>query len=170
MPRDRRALLTRPTWRRSAQILLETFCLHVSGGADGDFLPALFALAQLPIGVWGLWNYVRLNRIKTLLLPQLGVLPAATPPEATQPEAKPERVLKLLPPRFTFLGGSFRGQATWLDGLAFIERAAGAPAATEHDQLWGALGAHGPQFFLCSVRATSPPPSPPPPLTCQACV
>ena len=124
-------------------ILIETFVLALSGGVDGDFLPSLFGLAQVPIGVWALWNYLRMHTVKTMLTPQLGV--------STEGGASADRVFKLLPPRFAMMGGSFR-QKSWLDALSVFERPFAAPAATAHDELFGELGSNGLDFYLASMR------------------
>ena len=156
-------------------ILLESAVLYASGGVDGDFLPSLFALAQMPIGVWAGWNYVRLHRVKSLLTPQLGVLrvdpdadggttddgvgtlPArrTTAPArdaATAEVSAPARIFRLLPPRYKLLGGTSARRRTWLDALAVVERHFAQPARSEHDELWGALGAGGPEFYLASMK------------------
>ena len=142
-------------------------------GRHGDFLLSLFGLAQIPIGTWAAWNYVRLHRIKTLLTPQLGILqssaaalaaPAAldssadfasaveAPRAADELRAVPERVLKLMPPRYTLLGGSFRQRRTILDALAVFEAPFRHPAESNHDELFGILGAAGPAYYLSSMK------------------
>lgn len=129
-------------------ILAETAWLTVSGGVDGDFLPQLFGLAQLPIGVWALWNYMRIHDVKTLLTPQLGVSTTTTGEGA----GDEERSFKLLPPRYALLGGALRNKRSWMDALAVFERLAVEPARTKHDECFGVIGANGPAYYLGSMK------------------
>ena len=143
-------------------ISLEVLLLEWFGTVQGDFLAPVVALSQVPILVWTSWNYVRLHRVKTMLMPQLGVLrlsksgglDGAARDDARADDgasADDDSIYRLLPPRYSFLGQSFL-KPTWFDELAVLERPFASPALTVHDGLWGRLGAAGPGFYKASLR------------------
>ena len=118
-------------------IMVESVWLSASGGVDGNFLPQLFGLAQIPIGVWSVWNFMRTHNIKTLLTPQLGVLsqpskpagqstpsPSPSPPPSSSSSSssneEQERTFKLLPPRYALLGGTLRSKRSWVETMSVI--------------------------------------------------
>ena len=128
-------------------MVCELGLLAVSGGVDGDFLPSLFGLAQIPIATWSAWNYARLWSIKQALVPQLGVL-HDVPPATGAPSAV---IYKLLPPRYALLNGAFNAP-TALDFLNVVERLFERPALSAHDRLFGPLGSGGADFYLSSMK------------------
>jgi len=111
-------------------------------------LPLLVGLAQLPLGVWAIWNYVRLWHIKSMLTPQLGYYP--TPTATVQGDEAPP--LKLLPPKYSFLDGAFIRDSPVYNRIALLERAFSAQASNRHEEVFGMLGTNGPSFYLSSMQ------------------
>ena len=139
-------------------IVCEIVGLSLTGGVDQDFLPSLFALAQAPIGLWAAWTYVRLHHIKSLIMPQLGVLGGGAAEAGAEGGVGGDtsiggRIFRLLPPPSALLGGTVRRRRTPLDALAaVVERPFGAPSAFAHEELFGALGPRGPAFYRSSLQ------------------
>lgn len=128
-------------------MLCELALLTATGGLEGDFLPSLFGLAQVPISIWAVWNFARLSNIKQALAPQLGVL--RDPRQDGRRDDTP--IFKLLPPKYSFLRGSFN-KPTAFDFLNVLERPFAQPALSAHDELFGPLGSGGPAFYLASMK------------------
>ena len=139
-------------------ICVETGLITAAGGGQGEtMLPLVVALSQLPIAVWGAWNYARLQNIKSMLVPQLAS--SRLPVPSYMDEA--EQYFKLLPPRYSLFGGK-RHKTWWdraYDRLAVIEQLYVASVPRErtavvfrHDELFGKLGQAGPEFYMDSMK------------------
>jgi len=126
-------------------VVLQCFYYDPPGGS---VLPLLVGLAQLPLGVWAIWNYVRLWHIKSMLTPQLGYYP--TPTATVQGDEAPP--LKLLPPKYSFLDGAFIRDSPVYNRIALLERAFSAQASNRHEEVFGMLGTNGPSFYLSSMQ------------------
>ena len=143
--------------------------IYLGGVGQGEtLLPLVVALSQLPIAVWGAWNYARLHNIKSMLCPQLASSRDKSPAPSYRDDFERPKIYKLLPPRYALFGGAATRSTrdpylTWwgraYEWSAVIEQlyVASHPrertaAVFRHDMLYGKLGQAGPEFYMDSMK------------------
>ncbi len=119
---------------------------------DGEFLPRMVCVSQLPVLVWALWNYSRLWTIKAQLLPQVGRIRVGNDDGG---DAAPADVAcRLLPPKYTLLRNALTDLRVddAYGQIAVLEALYQADPTSEHEALFGKLGKNGPTFYLNSMK------------------
>lgn len=112
--------------------------------AEISSIEIVFVAAQFGVGAWACANFYQMSAVKWMLRPQLASRSTADGGPA---------VRRLLPPKYCLAGGR-RGMG-WgpLEGLAALLEAPFAKTARNaHENLFGVVGANGPQYYLESQK------------------